>query len=324
MRRLRVFLDANVIVDAQLRDLFLRFAERGLVTVAWSGDVLAEVARVLVDRLGLAEAPVQRLLKAMREAFPEASVVGFEHRIEGLPVPDPDDRHVLAASLEVGADLLVTFNGRDFPDGPHMGDLEAVVPDDALVAAIHAGPAVAVEGMEAAIAALRRPPVTPEQFLERLSVRAPIAAIVLGAAYRLPLYERLLDDIGAAQGPTSPQAVVDVLLDALVDGDEDTIRNCLTPELSGELVGVHGHRPGSLLAVLRRQLGDVLTSDGWGFGTAKRPVAPGIEYVKLIQGGDQPLVALTPRFAPGHLFKVIDVERRRSTDRTRRRNGSRA
>lgn len=48
MRRLRVLLDANVLVDAQVRDLFLRLAEAELIDVRWSAQILAEPRRALV------------------------------------------------------------------------------------------------------------------------------------------------------------------------------------------------------------------------------------------------------------------------------------
>jgi hypothetical protein len=51
----------------------------------------------------------------MDAALPGAMVEHFEHRIPGLTLPDADDRHVLAAAIEAGADVIVTFNTRDFP-----------------------------------------------------------------------------------------------------------------------------------------------------------------------------------------------------------------
>jgi PIN domain len=42
-------------------------------------------------------------------------VTGYEPLIETLELPDPDDRHVLAAAITAHADLIVTKNLDDFP-----------------------------------------------------------------------------------------------------------------------------------------------------------------------------------------------------------------
>lgn len=51
----------------------------------------------------------------MEDAIPDCLVVGYEHLIEGLKLPDGDDRHVLAAAIVGHADAIVTFNEKDFP-----------------------------------------------------------------------------------------------------------------------------------------------------------------------------------------------------------------
>ncbi|MEX2620605.1 MAG: PIN domain-containing protein [Egibacteraceae bacterium] len=61
---MRVLLDANVLVDAQLRDLPLRAAEGGLVDVRWSDRILEETHRTLTKQLGLPLENVVRLLDA--------------------------------------------------------------------------------------------------------------------------------------------------------------------------------------------------------------------------------------------------------------------
>ncbi|MFG1287911.1 PIN domain-containing protein [Xanthobacter versatilis] len=74
----------------------------------WTRNLLAQKPR-------LAES-IQSQLKAMQEAFPEALVTGYEPLIEALVLPDPDDRHVLAAAIRCGAQHIVTANLANFPD----------------------------------------------------------------------------------------------------------------------------------------------------------------------------------------------------------------
>ena len=51
----------------------------------------------------------------MKRVLPEADMRGYEHRIDGLVLPDPADRHVLAAAIEAGAGVILRFNLKDFP-----------------------------------------------------------------------------------------------------------------------------------------------------------------------------------------------------------------
>lgn len=51
----------------------------------------------------------------MDRHFPDALVVGFEPLIDGISLPDPRDRHVLAATIKGQADVIVTQNLKDFP-----------------------------------------------------------------------------------------------------------------------------------------------------------------------------------------------------------------
>ncbi|HXH55731.1 MAG TPA: hypothetical protein VNL12_00345, partial [Iamia sp.] len=89
MRRLRVLLDANVLVNAQVRDLICRLAEAELIDVRWSTTILDETRRALVDGLGLDPSRADRLLDALGRAFPEAAVEGFGALIDQTQLPDP-------------------------------------------------------------------------------------------------------------------------------------------------------------------------------------------------------------------------------------------
>ncbi len=52
----------------------------------------------------------------MNAAAPDCLVAGCEPLIPGLQLPDPDDRHVLAAAIRSSAQVIVTFNLKDFPE----------------------------------------------------------------------------------------------------------------------------------------------------------------------------------------------------------------
>jgi hypothetical protein len=61
-------------------------------------------------------------------------VTNFEDLIPSLVLPDPDDRHVLAAAIRTSADLILTFNIKDFPaELLRPYGIEACHPDPFLV-----------------------------------------------------------------------------------------------------------------------------------------------------------------------------------------------
>jgi predicted nucleic acid-binding protein len=72
VRRLRLLLDTNVLVDAQIRDLFLRLAEAELIDICWSGEILEELRRTLVTKMGKDAVKVDRLVNLLVRAFPDA------------------------------------------------------------------------------------------------------------------------------------------------------------------------------------------------------------------------------------------------------------
>jgi hypothetical protein len=58
---------------------------------------------------------VKRVSRA-NEAFPDALVNNYDKLIDGLELPDLNDRHVLAAAIKTNANVIVTNNIKDFPE----------------------------------------------------------------------------------------------------------------------------------------------------------------------------------------------------------------
>jgi hypothetical protein len=103
----------------------------------------------------------------MENAFPGASVEGYKHRISGLSLPDPDDRHVLATAIEIEADYIVTNNLRDFPDRLLAGEgIRACSPDDFIMMLYHKHTIEVVNVVKALRASLSNPPRTPDELVD--------------------------------------------------------------------------------------------------------------------------------------------------------------
>lgn len=58
---------------------------------------------------------LKRTRDLMNENVRDSLVEGFEHHIPAIDIPDEDDKHVVAAAIQSNADLIVTFNLKDFP-----------------------------------------------------------------------------------------------------------------------------------------------------------------------------------------------------------------
>lgn len=144
-----IIVDANVLAGALTRNIILSLAEAGLFRPYWSSRILDEFERYCAKRTGSADnAKKQR--QRIEAAFPEALVINIDDIEKGLDLPDPDDRHVLAAAIKVKADIIVTENVRDFPTSElNLHEIGALTLDQFLADILDlAGPE--------AVAALRR------------------------------------------------------------------------------------------------------------------------------------------------------------------------
>lgn len=112
------FLDACVLYPADYRDLLLRLAKEGAFRPLWSPDVQAEWTRnLLKQRNDLTKEQLEHTRLQMSRAFPGACVQDYDRLIEEVQgLPDPDDRHVVAAAFAGGAEYIVTENVHDFPE----------------------------------------------------------------------------------------------------------------------------------------------------------------------------------------------------------------
>jgi hypothetical protein len=109
-------LDACVLYPPSLRDLLMRLATSGIYAPRWTDAIQIEwVRNVLADNPDVSPAQLERTCRLMEQVDRNSVVSGYEAHIPTLHLPDPDDRHVLAAAIHASASVIVTYNLSDFP-----------------------------------------------------------------------------------------------------------------------------------------------------------------------------------------------------------------
>lgn len=96
--------------------MLLELAEARLYRPIWSEDIHEEWIRAVSrTRPDIAPEKLERRRAAMDHALPDACVSGYERLVPAIELPDADDRHVVAAAIRAKAQVIVTFNEKDFP-----------------------------------------------------------------------------------------------------------------------------------------------------------------------------------------------------------------
>ena len=190
MASFTVIYDACVLYPASIRDLAIEIARAGLFRARWTTRIHAEwINAVARERPDLDRARLERVAQLMDAAVLDCLVSGFESLEAGLTLlPDPDDRHVLAAAIHCGAQGIVTFNLRDFPDAvlrPY--GVRAVHPDEFIEHLLDLNPEAVCEAVRRIRRRLTSPPLSVDELLENYERHglAVSASIVRGRANSL-------------------------------------------------------------------------------------------------------------------------------------------
>ncbi len=162
--------DANVLYPAPLRDLLMHLALTDLFRARWTDEIHDEwIRNVLKDRPDLTREQLERTRRLMNENVRDCLVTGYEWMIESLELPDPDDRHVLAAAIKCNAGVIVTMNLKDFPrEVLSRYEIEAKHPDDFILDLIDLDQFLVARAAKRQQMSLRKPPVSVDSFLETL------------------------------------------------------------------------------------------------------------------------------------------------------------
>jgi len=110
---------------------------------------------------------LERVKDLMDKAVPDCLVRGYEGLEADLELPDPDDRHVLAAAILSHAGVIVTYNTNDFPAevlAPH--GIEAQHPDDFITHLFGLSPVVVCSAVREHRESLKKPTKTVAELLD--------------------------------------------------------------------------------------------------------------------------------------------------------------
>ena len=170
MANFTVVYDACVFYPAPLRDLMVRLAQTRRFRARWTDQIHREWVDALMRRQPAPDLQrIERTVQLINQAVPDCLVTGYEHLIDELWLPDPDDRHVLAAAIRAGAQAVVTRNLKDFPQRALDGfEIFARHPDDFVLDLADLEPGVVIAVAKQQRAALTHPPLTVEAFVDCL------------------------------------------------------------------------------------------------------------------------------------------------------------
>ena len=169
----RAVLDANVLFPADLRSTLMYLALAGAFAARWTALIHEEwIRNVLRTRPELTRVALERTRQLMDKHALDAIVEDYEWLIPTLELPDPDDRHVLAAAIHAEATIIVTWNIKDFPaHSLEPFGIKALNPDEFLLSLWPSRRVQILDGLRTQRASLKNPPQSPARFLESLQRR---------------------------------------------------------------------------------------------------------------------------------------------------------
>lgn len=149
----------------------MELATAHLFRAKWTDKIHDEwTGSLLKRRPELDPKALERTRTLMDGAVMDCKVEGYEELIPALTLPDPDDRHVLAAAIHSGADAIITFNLRDFPASTlEKYDIEALHPDDFIHHQFGLDAASVIVTAQRCRDRLQNPPKTVEEYLATLA-----------------------------------------------------------------------------------------------------------------------------------------------------------
>lgn len=186
MSHYTVVYDANLLYPAALRSILVYLTTTGLFRAKWTALIHEEWIRNLLEkRPDLSRPQLEKQRDLLIRAVPDSMVTGHECLIEHLQLPDPNDRHVLAAAKWVKAEVIVTMNLKDFPiETLAEHECQAVHPDDFILSLFELEPGSVMEIFKKDRTHYLKPPYTVDEYFDLLRRQGLTKTVASLALYR--------------------------------------------------------------------------------------------------------------------------------------------
>jgi hypothetical protein len=183
-----VVVDACVLYPQILRDLLLNLAGTGLFHARWTERINQEWVKKLLSKNPDRRVQVLRTLELVNRTVEDCLITGYEHLVESVVLSDPDDRHVVAAALAGGVDVIATCNLAYFPaDVLSRLGLEAQNPGDFVASMVGVGGDLACDAIKAMRERYTKPPMSAGDYIASIKAK--------GLVKTGSLLERMADQI---------------------------------------------------------------------------------------------------------------------------------
>lgn len=181
LNQFAVILDSCVLYNAPVRDLLLQLGSQGLFRAKWTRKIQEEwIFSLLKNRPDIKREQLERTCEIMNKSILNCLVEDYEELAPNLTLPDPKDIHIIAAALRSQAQIIVTYNLKDFPErilGKYK--IDAQDPDTFLLSQLDLYLPSFLSGVKTIRARLRNPPKTSEEYLFTLFQHLPKTVNIL-------------------------------------------------------------------------------------------------------------------------------------------------
>lgn len=162
--------DSCVLYPAPLRDLLMNLAITDMYCAKWTNEIHEEwITGVLSNRKDLNRNFLERTRDKMNSCVRDCLVDNYQYLIPTLPLPDSNDRHILAAAIHSTSSVIVTYNLKDFPKRiVNKYGIEAQHPDEFVMNLFDLSFESVCLAVRRHRASLKNPPKNKEQYLATL------------------------------------------------------------------------------------------------------------------------------------------------------------